>query len=296
MILIADSGSTKTDWRLIDDDKHIHQFTTIGFNPYWQDTETIYAELKNNLLPKIKEVKSKIQDPRSKPETLNLKLETVFFYGAGCSTSAKTKVVEDALKKCFSDSIIEVQHDLLAAAHALCGNDAGIASILGTGSNSCYYDGKKIAEHMDSLGFLLGDEGSGAHIGKTFIQAFLNRELPKQIEQQFSERYKLSKEEILDTVYKKPMPNKFMASFSKFVYQNIKEQYMVDLVVGCFNQFFDKHICKYTKYKEVPFHCVGSVGFYYSNLLRRVAEQRGIKVGKIIETPIAALTLYHAGE
>jgi len=281
LILIADSGSTKTDWRLIDDQKQIHQYSTIGFSPYFQDTETIYAELKKNLLPQL-------QHPASQAD--------IFYYGTGCSNPEKIKVVQDALEKAFPNAKVEVNHDLLAAVRALCGTNAGIASILGTGSNSCYFDGKIIAEHVDSLGFILGDEGSGAHIGKTFITAYLNKETPAHLSKQFYDRYKLGLTDITDAVYKQPFPNRFLASFSKYVYQNIKDQYMIDLVVNCFNQFFDKHICKYTKHKEVPFHCVGSVGFYFSDLLRKVAEQRGVQVGKIIETPIAALTLYHAGE
>ena len=182
--------------------------------------------------------------------------------------------------------------DLLGAARSLCGYNPGIAVIMGTGSNTCYYDGENIVENSPSLGYILGDEGSGAHLGKLFIQAYLNKELPDVIAEQFYERFKLEKEEILDRVYKQPMPNRFLASFSKYIYQNLKEQFFVDLVANSFNQFLDKHILKYKK-TSLTVNCVGSVAFYFSNILRTVALDKGVHIERIIENPIAGLTLYH---
>lgn len=218
---------------------------------------------------------------------------TIFFYGAGCSSEEKRKIVMDAIKSNFPQSEIEINHDLLGAARALCGHQEGIAAILGTGSNSCYYDGKQIVENIASLGFILGDEGSGAHIGKTFIQAYLNNELPEKLVSSFEQRFNLSKDNILDSVYKKSMPSKYLASFSKFIYQNLKEEYVINLVADSFEQFFDKHICKYPKHKGVKLSCVGSVAYYYSNILRAVALKKNVNIDKIIETPIAGLLLYH---
>lgn len=278
MLLIADSGSTKTDWRLIDGNKK-HQVSTQGLNPYFLNSETIVNILKTELLVH--------------PQ-MNLSAEAeIHFYGAGCAAESKKEIVRTALTELFPNASIAIETDLLGAARALCGNEPGIAAILGTGSNTCYYDGSKIAENRASLGYILGDEGSGAHIGKTFIQAYLNQEIPQHLADRFYERFKLSTADILDAVYKKPLPNRFLASFSKFVYQNLKEQYMMDLVVGCFEQFFDKHICKYEKHKEIKLSCVGSVGFYYSNILRGVALKKGVAIDKIVETPIAGLTLFH---
>lgn len=279
MILIADSGSTKTDWRLIDENKQIQQFSTQGINPYFNTTKQILTVLKS-------ELSSNIQHP----------ISNIFFYGAGCRVEDKKKIVELALSEVFPKSKIEIHTDLLGAARSLCGKNAGIAAILGTGANTCYYDGSKIVENRTSAGFILGDEGSGAHIGKTFVQAFLNDEMPKDIADRFVARFKLSKDDIIDAVYRQPMPNRFLASFSKFIYQNLKEQYILDLVAGCFNQFFDKHICKYEKHKEVKLSCTGSVAFYYSNALRAVALEKGVSIDTITETPIAGLTLYHLGE
>jgi N-acetylglucosamine kinase-like BadF-type ATPase len=288
MILIADSGATKTDWRLIDENKKIHQFATQGSNPYFQTSEQISEIIKVELLTQQFETHTVhfVAD-------MQYKITSIFFYGAGCSAEDKKQVVKSALAENFPHAVIEVQSDMLGAARSLCGTNPGIAAILGTGANTCYYDGKNIVENKFSSGFILGDEGSGAHIGKSFIQAYLNDELPKDLTDRFISRYNLTKNDIIDAVYRKPMPNRFLASFSKFVFQNLKDQSMVDLVVGCFNPFFDRYICRYEKHKEVKLNCTGSVAFYYSNILRAIAAEKGVTTDIITETPIAGLTLYH---
>ncbi|MCX6296061.1 MAG: N-acetylglucosamine kinase [Bacteroidetes bacterium] len=283
MILIADSGSTKTDWRLIDSNKKIHQFSTQGINPFFQTSEQIGQVLISELIPQLS------------IQISNAELE-IFFYGAGCKLDDKKEIIENALSGIFPGSGININSDLLGAARALCGRNVGIVAILGTGSNTCYYDGKEIVENRISTGYILGDEGSGAHIGKTFIQAYLNDELPPDLANRFFERFKLSKDDIIDAVYRKSMPNRFLASFCKFIYQNLKEQYIIDLVADSFGQFFEKHICKYQRYKELKLSCTGSVAFYFSNILRAVAANKGVNIETIIETPIAGLTLYHLEE
>lgn len=281
MILIADSGSTKTDWRLIDDEKKIHSYTTIGLNPYFQTIEQISEEIRKDLVT------------RMPAEAVGSDME-IYFYGAGCSNISMCKVVDKALTNNFSEADIEVNHDLLAAARALCKKEEGIASIIGTGSNSCCYNGKEIVENIPALGYLLGDEGSGAHIGKTFITAYLYDELPKAISTDFYETYRLNKGDIFEHVYRKPLPNKFLASFSKFVHQHIRDPYVSDLVKNCFMQFFDKHICKYPRHKSVSLHCTGSVGFYYQDILKAIASEKGVGVGTIAEFPIEELVKYHS--
>lgn len=290
MILIADSGSTKTDWRLIDDQKQIQQFSSQGINPYFQTTEEIAQVLKVELALAISLINN-----NSSLITHKSSLD-VYFYGAGCRTQEKKEIVMNALKEHFSKGTIHIESDMLGAARSLCGNQPGIAAILGTGANTCYYDGEKITANKTSSGYILGDEGSGAHIGKTLINAYLNDELPEDIKLRFEERHKLSKDDIIDAVYRKPMPNRFLASFSKFVYQNLKEQYMIDVVSGCFEEFFDKQVCSYPEHKELKLSCTGSVAFYYSNILRGVALKKGVNIETITETPIAGLTLYHLGE
>lgn len=282
MILIADSGSTKTDWRLIDEKKQIHQYATQGINPYFQSPDDILTILQTELIPQLTANIQAVQ-----PE--------IYFYGAGCGTVSKKEVVGSALSHQFKTSRLEVHSDLVGAARALCGRKPGIVAIMGTGSNTCYYDGVAIIENSPSLGYILGDEGSGAHLGKLFIQAYLNKEVPEQVAKQFYNRFKLEKDEILDCLYKQPMPNRFLASFSKYIYQNLKEQFFMDLVVTSFNQFFVKHVLKY-EHSLLTLNCVGSVAFFYSNILRAVALNKGVHIDKIIETPIAGLSLYHLNE
>ena len=279
MILIADSGSTKTDWRLVDEQKRISQFSTQGLNPYFMGAKAISKEIGDTLLPVMKE----------------RVVREVFFYGSGCGAEEKKLVLKKTLEEIFSEARIEVQTDMLGTARGLCASKAGIAAILGTGSNACYYDGKVITEQSPSLGYILGDEGSGSHLGKTFINALLHHEFPAELESRFYERFKTDRAGILENVYAKPFPNRYLASFSKFIHQNLKEQTMVDLTANCFRQFLTKHIIPLRKHNEI-FHCSGSIGFYFSNILRKVAEEKKIPVGTIVETPIAAICNYHLGE
>lgn len=282
MILIADSGSTKTDWRLIDRNNKEYRFNTIGFNPFFQDSTMIANELKQLLGPEVSTI------TQTNKEDLS-----IYFYGAGCSSNEKCEIVKKALITVFPEASVEVDHDLLAAARSLLGKNEGIAAILGTGSNSCHYDGKEIVSNVTSLGYILGDEGSGAFIGKHFIQDYLNKDLPANIAEHFYETCNLSSENILDAVYKQPMPSRFLASFSKFINQHKNETYFVDLIEYNFEQFFIKHICKYEKYQELELSCVGSVAYYYSDILNSVAKRKNVTLGKIIESPITNLTSYH---
>lgn len=284
MILIADSGSTKTDWRLLDSDRNEYNFKTIGFNPYFQNTESIFNSISEGLIPEIINL--------SLPGINSSKL-CIYFYGAGCSSAEKCETVRKALELVFPNANIVVDHDLLAAARALCGNEEGIAAILGTGSNSCYYDGTSIVQNVASLGFILGDEGSGAHIGKLFMQDYLNKDMPQDIAEKFYNSYKLNKELILDAIYRKEMPSKFLASFNKFISGYKSEQYIIDLIDLSFNQFFSKHICKYVNHREVKLNCVGSVAFHYEDILRAIASKRGIIINKVIASPIKDLTQFH---
>lgn len=276
MILIADSGSTKTDWRTIEINGRVEQARCAGFNPYYQSAEDIYKELSEILKPQLKPGIGKI-----------------YFYGSGCSAEDKKNILMTALHRAFPDAEIYINHDMLAAARALCDSEPGIACILGTGSNSCLYDGKNIIDSVPNLGFLLGDEGSGAVLGKKIMVAYLNNELPNYLMEKFNKRYHPGRNEVLDHVYKKPFPNRYLAGFSKFLFDNLKDPFIYTLVYQSFEEFFDKHIVKYEDYQRYKIHFVGSVAFYYSNVLRQVANDKGVVVKNILETPIAGLTLYH---
>lgn len=281
MILIADSGSTKTDWRLLSEEGGVSQAKTIGFNPFYQDTDTIYAELGKKLVPQVTE-----------------KVTEVYFYGAGCAGEEKCAVVKEALHRAFPETQAEVYSDLVGAARALCGHEAGIACILGTGSNSCLFDGQQIVAHRAPLGFWLGDEGSGGHLGKTLVQQYLLGELPEDLAAKFDKRYQLglkreARLEVLDHAYSQPSPNLYFASFSKFLFDNRSHPFAYQIIYRSFTEFFEKYIAKYENYRQHRVHFVGSVAFYYSDILRQVANDQGITLRNILESPIAGLTLYH---
>ncbi len=276
MILIADSGSTKTDWRVIDRSGKIHQAKTVGLNPYHQSSDDIAQVLDQKLLPQ-----------------LTVSIEQVFFYGAGCANPTANQTAAEALKSVFPQAEIEVASDLLAAARALCGHEPGIACILGTGANSCLYDGSQITDNVPPLGYVLGDEGSGTYIGKELLNRYLKRDMPEPLRSQFAKRYSLTTEDVLENVYRQPQANTYLASFAKFAFHHLKHPYIVRMVYEGFGQFFEKNVAKYEDYQQHKIHFTGSIAFYYSNVLRQVANDLNFIVQNIVESPIAGLTLYH---
>ena len=277
MRLIADSGATKTDWVIIQADNEIRSAQTLGFNPYFIGSEGILEELEKNLYPFLD----------------NDKVKEVFFYGAGCSTPKNCDIVTTALEDFFGNADIFVEHDLLGAARSLCGHHEGIACILGTGSNSCYFDGKEIRENVASLGFVLADEGSGAYMGKHLIRDFFLGEMPSEIRTKFENKYQLTLEKALDAVYNKPHPNRYLASFTYFLSENMNEPYISNLVKTSFRDFFRFQVKKYSKYKSIPLSAVGSIAFYFMDTFREIATEEGLKIQKIIQTPIEGLVKFH---
>ena len=279
MILIADSGASTTDWRILDGQGKIEQAQTIGFNPYYQPIEQFDREIREVLVPQIK------------PE-----IKKIFYYGTGCSSDKNRKLIRNVLEVFFPEAHIEIWHDLLAAARALCGTEEGIACILGTGANSCYYDGTKIVDNVTSLGYILGDEGSGAYLGKKIVADYLRKDLPEKLWDQFKKRFPFDRDEILDRVYTQEMPSRFLGSFSHFIFQHVKEPYCYKLVYDSFSEFFEKNVMKYNRHDKIKAHFTGSVAFYFSDILRQVANDKGIILKNVLESPIAGLTLYHQTE
>lgn len=277
MILVADSGSTKAHWNLVDNNGALSHYETIGFNPLFIDTPGIIAELEKSLVAQL---------PVEK-------ISHVFFYGASCSSDERKAIVANALKQVFPNSAVMVDHDMLAAARALCGDKPGIAAILGTGSNACYYDGNDITENIPALGYILGDEGSGAYIGRLLVRGFIYKTMPAELIEKFYETYKLSKDDIFANVYSKPLPNRFLAQFTTFATHNIEHPYIATILEQAFDDFFTNHIIRYAKHIEVPVGFVGSVAYYHSDILKRVAEKYNVAVGTIIKEPINELTQYH---
>lgn len=279
MQLIADSGSTKTSWRLVKDNTTTTEASTIGYNPAYFSTENMEASLRELLLPQLG------VDPAAITE--------IYFYGAGCSTPKSIAVVESAFKQLFPDAYIFVDHDLLGAARALCGKDAGIACILGTGSNSCAYDGHDITDNVPSLGFMLGDEGSGASLGRRLVRAFFYRELPQELEQAFQEKYALDKEAIFTHVYKSELPSRYMAQFTRFMGENSEHPYMRALIKAEFESFVDTQVIKYDNVQAQPVHFLGSIAFYFKPILEEVLHERGLTMGRLLREPIEALVAFH---
>jgi N-acetylglucosamine kinase-like BadF-type ATPase len=280
MILLADSGSTKTTWVLLDDKKQVAESHTQGFSPSFQSAETIAGIMLEELGKEI------LQEQKNK------ELQ-IFYYGTGCSTEEKKQAVANALQSIFTEATITINHDLLASALALCGNKPGIACILGTGSNSCYFDGKEIKENLLSLGYFFGDHGSGAHLGKTFLQNYLDGNFPKDLEIVFSALPEFNKEYILENVYKKPMPQRFLASYTKIMGKYIQHDFINNLVKQCFADFFIHQVEKYSLHREVKISFVGSVAFHFQKQLQEVMIERGLQHGIILQSPMEGLVKYH---
>lgn len=276
MILIADSGSSKTDWRVIHKDGKISQHRGVGFNPYYQTSEEMAIEMRHDFLLHLSE-----------------EIEEIFYYGAGCSAPQRNQEVKDALHTIFPAARVYVDHDLSAAAHATCGHESGIACILGTGSNSCDYDGKQIVDTRPAPGFILGDEGGGGYIGKQFLKDFIHDEMPLEVRSLVMDKFHLNAHIIQDHVYRQPFPNRYMASFCRFISEHTSIPYCYMLYYNSFLDFFAKHVKKYKDYQSKPVNFVGSIAYHNSDILRKAASDSNIHINRILESPIAGLTLYH---
>lgn len=277
-IIIADSGSTKTDWVILEGTKIVKEVKTIGFNPYFQTKEFITTELLSELKPHVK--------------TWLEQTTALYYYGTGCSTNENCLLIEESIRAALGIENIQVSHDLLAAARALCKRDWGIAAILGTGSNSCLYDGKTILENVPSTGYLWADYGGGSQIGKYFIRDYFEDRLPQDIRKAF-EAAGYNREVILNNVYKKGVPGKYLATVSLFVSKNIDHPSVKKVVTECFDSFFEQQISKYSDSKKYKVHTVGSIGYYYKDLIATIAHKHGYTMGTVIKSPMEGLIAYH---
>ena len=275
MRLIADSGSTKVDWRAILDDGTVKSISTEGINPVFQTKDYITEIFRTKLLPE-----------------LGPDVKEIFFYGAGILSDELSQTLADAFKEVFPDSVCYAASDILAAARALCGREAGIACILGTGGNTSFYDGNEIVKGVKAGGFILGDEASGGVLGRKLVADFIKGLLPKEIEEEFVKRYDLDYPKIVAKVYKEPLPSRFLASFSPFINEFKSHPHIDALIRTSFDEFFTRNIYQYD-YKNYSVNLVGSVAYYYQDILKEVAETRGVKIGKILKTPIEGLIEYH---
>ena len=277
MILLADSGSTKTDWGLVENGKLVKRLRTSGMNPFQMSEEAITEEIKTHLVPEL-------------PGTV---LDEVHFYGAGC-TKEKQPIVERALRANLTiNGECEVASDMLGAARGICGHKPGIACILGTGSNSCSYDGKNLVKNVSPLGFILGDEGSGAVLGKLLVGDVLKNQMPEAITKRIFEKYKLTSAEIIDRVYRQPKPNTFLASFVPFLEENIDEPKIYNLVKESFRSFLRRNVMQYDGWQTLPIGFNGSIAKIYKKPLLEALEEEGMHLGRIIQAPMEAMVEYH---
>jgi glucosamine kinase len=275
-ILIADSGATKAEWCLINDGKKKTIFTQ-GISPYFLSSQQIADLLKKELLPGIKQVQ----------------IQEVYYYGTGCANPANAASVKKAVQQSLPGAKVDVTHDLMAAARALCGKDKGIACILGTGSNSCYYNGKKIIKNSPGLGYVLGDEGSGAYLGKKVLQYYLYDTFDDELRGRFDLTYTTNVAEILENVYKKPLPNRYLAGFTKFLAEN-RGHYMVENIIeDGLNDFFFSHLCKYRETWTLPVSFAGSVAFGFKDVLQQLCNSYEFELGKVLKNPMEGLVAYH---
>ncbi len=277
MRLIADSGSTKTDWCLMDGSTIMKRVKTKGINPFFETEKEIEYELSNALVPKI---------PRGS------KIDAIHFFGAGC-TPEKSPILARALMMQVSDEArVEVCSDMVGAARALAGHEPGIVCILGTGSNSCEYDGKEIVKNVSPLGFILGDEGSGAVLGKILVGDLLKNQLGEELKEKFLSQYQLTTAEIIDRVYRQPFPNRFLASLQPFLEENLDNETIFYLVMEAFSHFIARNVMQYD-YQHLPVHFTGSVAYAYRTVLEKSAELTGIQLGRITKSPMEGLTRYY---
>lgn len=276
MILVADSGSTKTEWCLAENGNRVKTILTKGINPVFENEEAISRELQAHLLPEVE----------------NAGIEAVHFFGAGCAYPEVNRIVERAVGNLLHVPV-EVQSDLLCAARALFGKEKGIACIMGTGSNSCLYDGKEIVSNVSPLGFILGDEGSGAVLGKLLVGACLKNQLGKEMEKAFLERFHLTRPEIIDRVYRQPFPNRFLASLSVFLHEHLDNPDVRALVRRSFDDFFIRNVMQYPDYQMLKVSFTGSIAYYYKDILKEVADGRGLHIGTIVKAPMDGLLAYY---
>ena len=275
-ILIADSGSTKTEWCLLSGNKK-KKVITQGLSPYFFNELQISDILKKELLVKLKDVTP----------------DEIYFYGTGCSNPANAAIVKRAIKGHYKKATIKIEHDLSGAAKALCGHEKGVACILGTGSNSCYYNGKKIVKNSPGLGYVLGDEGSGAYLGKKVIQYYLYNTFDEDLMERFKAKFNTSPVEIFEAVYKKPLPNRYLASYAIFLAEN-RGHYMIENIIeDGLNDFFFNHVYKYRESWTMPLHFIGSVAYGFKDVLKDLCNSYELQLGRVLKNPMDGLIKYH---
>ena len=277
MILLADGGSTKIEWNVVDNGKVLKKIFTKGANPFFRTSEEISSELTKMLVPELE----------------GYAICTVYFYGAGCINAEKCDVIRSAVELSLGKLPVEVGSDLLGAAKSLCGDNAGIACILGTGSNSCFYDGKEIVENVSPLGYILGDEGSGAVLGRLFLGDCLKNQFGKEMRDELLTELGLTPAEILEKVYREDLPNRFLAQLTPFIKQHLEHYKVHELVQKSFEDFFRKNVMQY-ECKKCDVYFTGSIAYHFQEVLFQAAEKFDIKIKSICQSPMDGLIRHYS--
>ncbi|MFD0939219.1 N-acetylglucosamine kinase [Pedobacter boryungensis] len=275
MILVADSGSSKTDWMAYSPD-HTIKFSTQGINPYFANAQDVVKILSKN-----KDISA----------YANM-IKEVYFFGAGCSSPDKHEIISNGLSTFFPKAFISVDHDLIGSAYATCGDKKGLTCILGTGSNISYYDGKNVHDGKHGLGYVLGDEGSGTYFGRKVLVSYLYKKMPAELSKAFAKAYDVDKETVITNIYQKPFPNSYLAAFSKFMADHKSHPFIQQILRDGFQEFIDTNVKDYKAYKTLECNFVGSIAFYYQDELRAVFAENAIKVGKVLQKPIEGIFEY----
>ena len=273
MRLIIDAGSTKMGWILMDGPEVKAHFVTKGFNPNYSPVQDLVETCRGASLPD--------------------KIQSIHYYGTGCGNEQNCQIIKEVFQNYFPHADIHVTHDLMAACHAVLGHEKGIACILGTGSNSCFYDGKDIIEKAVSLGYLVGDEGSGMHIGREVVRAYFYGFMPEELRQNFDETYHLELKDFIDKVYHQPQPSRYLATFAKFAGEHQSNPFIKELVKGCFKAFIEAFVLRFEHNKTMKVSFVGSVAFHFQNLLKESLLEYGFAMGEVMPSPAEGLIRYY---
>ncbi|MFD2161930.1 N-acetylglucosamine kinase [Paradesertivirga mongoliensis] len=274
MILVADSGSSKADWIIIKDDAERIEFSTKGINPFFSNEKEI----------------CKVLSGYEEVQKYNSKIKEVHFFGAGCSSPDKREIVSNGLSKVFSKAFINVEDGVLGAVYATCGNSKGFTCVLGTGSNIAFFDGEQAHYGVHGIGYILGDEGSGAYFGRKIITAYMYGLMPQSLKKAFEANYQIDKETIIENIYQKPSPNIYLAAFSRFMYKHRDDKLIQSILFDGFEEFAKVHILRQAHYQAYPCHFVGSIAYFFQDVLAQVCSEHKIKLGKVIASPINGLT------
>ena len=280
MQLIIDSGSTKMEWILLDGKTVKNRFTTEGFNPNYSDIQCLENRVSS----------VEICQGASLPK----EIQSVHYYGTGCGNEQNCQLIKEVFQNRFSKAEIQVTHDLMAACHAVLGHEKGIACILGTGSNSCVYDGERIIERAVSLGYLVGDEGSGMHIGREVVRAYFYGFMPEDLRQQFADAFHLEQKDFIQQLYHNEQPSKYLASFAKFAGEHQDNPFIHELIAHCFDEFIKAFVLRFGDCKSLKISFIGSVAFHFQDILKECIKSHDLTMGEVMTSPAAGLVRYYS--